>query len=57
MMASATRVYGVVDTSKFEQVSFAVIASLKELTAVITSGALEEAQRKSYEDHDVVLMR
>lgn len=57
MMASATRVYGVVDTSKFEQVSFAVIASLKELTAVITSGELNEAQRKSYEDHDVVLMR
>lgn len=57
MVSSATRVYAVLDTSKFQQVSLAVIAPLKEITAVITAGDLEEELAALYESQGIEIRR
>jgi DeoR family fructose operon transcriptional repressor len=57
MVSSATRVYAVLDASKFQQVSLAVIAPLKEITAVITAGDLEEELAALYESQGIEIRR
>lgn len=57
MVSSATRVYAVLDASKFQQVSLAVIAPLKEITAVITAGEVEDDLIKAYELQGIEILR
>ncbi|GAQ24925.1 DeoR/GlpR family DNA-binding transcription regulator [Tepidanaerobacter syntrophicus] len=50
MMEVADKVYIVADASKFNQVCFSVISSIREVTAIITSGDLDEEVIKEFED-------
>lgn len=50
MMEVADKVYVVADASKFNRVCFSLISSIKEVTAIITSGDLDEEMIKEFED-------
>lgn len=57
MIASSSRVYAVCDASKFNQVSFAVIMPVNEVSAIITSGEIEEETLRSFKDQGIEIIR
>ncbi|WP_252131086.1 DeoR/GlpR family DNA-binding transcription regulator [Clostridium caldaquaticum] len=56
MMNVANKVFIVADSSKFNQVSFSVICSIRAVTAIITNNDLDEAVIKDFQDAGVEII-